>query len=158
MHAVLQQISLGINETMALATLHLLGAIVPARSAHLRGLDRLAIDDGRTRLRSPAGGAAVALAQHARDLLPRAVLTPLSIVIEDGATRWILVRQQPPLGSRAQQVEDRLNDAPQRIGLPPSGRMAAADKGREQRPFGIGEIAGVGTGIHGGAPGSLHSP
>jgi hypothetical protein len=45
--------------------------------------------------------------------------------------------------------EDRINDAPQRIGLPPSGRMAAADKGREQRPFGIIEIAGVETGIHG---------
>ena len=59
------------------------------------------------------------------------------------------MRQQPPLGSRAQQVEDRINDAPQRIGLPPSGGMAAADKGREQRPFGIIEIAGIETGIHG---------
>ena len=31
-------------------------------------------------------------------------------------------------------------------------------QGREQRPFGIIEIGGIGTGIHGGAPGSSNSP
>jgi hypothetical protein len=36
--------------------------------------------------------------------------------------------------------------------------MAAGDKRREQRPFGISKIAGVGTDIHGGAPGSSNSP
>jgi hypothetical protein len=46
-------------------------------------------------------------------------------------------------------IEDRIDDAPYRIGLSPSGRMAAADQGREQRPFGIIEIAGGETGIHG---------
>jgi hypothetical protein len=56
-------------------------------------------------------------------------------VVKDGITRWILVRQQPPLGSSAQQREDRIDDAPYRIDLSPSGRMAAADMGSEQRPW-----------------------
>jgi hypothetical protein len=62
------------------------------------------------------------------------------------------------LGAGAQQIEDRINDAPQRIGLPPPGRMAAGDKGLKQRPFGIIEIAGIETSIHGGAPGLSNSP
>ena len=37
MHAVLQQIALRINEKMALAAVDLLAAVVPTRSAHLRG-------------------------------------------------------------------------------------------------------------------------
>jgi hypothetical protein len=68
------------------------------------------------------------------------------------------VRQQPPLGSGAPQVEDCVDDAAERVNLSPSGRMAAGDKGREQRPFDIIEIAGVGTDSHGGAPGSSNSP
>src|SRR5215204_6385558 len=36
--------------------------------------------------------------------------------------------------------------------------MAAGNKGLEQRPLGVIEIAGVGTHIHGGAPGSSNSP
>src|SRR5688500_13587380 len=44
------------------------------------------------------------------------------------------------------------------MNLSPPGRMAAGDQWREQRPFGVIEIAGVGTDIHGGAPGSSNSP
>ena len=51
LHTVLQQISLCINEKMALAAFDLFGAIIATRSAHLSGLDRLAIDDRRCRLR-----------------------------------------------------------------------------------------------------------
>ena len=158
LHAVLQQIALRINEKMALAALDLFAAIIAARSAHLSGLDRLAVDDRRCRLRIAADRAAVALAQDLGHVLPGAVLAPLGIVVEDGTARWILVRQQPPLSSCPERIEDRINDAPQRVGLPPPGRMAARDQRREQRPFGIIEIAGVETGIHGRAPGSSNSP
>ena len=97
MHAVLQQIALRINEKMALAALDLFAAIIAARSAHLGGLDRLAIDDRRCRLRCAADRAAVTLAQNLGHVLPGAILAPLGIVVEDGAPRWILVRQHPPL-------------------------------------------------------------
>jgi hypothetical protein len=79
-------------------------------------------------------------------------------MVKDGTPWRILMRQQPPLRSGAQQIEDGIDDAPDRIGLPPSGRMAAGNEGLEQRPLGIGEIAGVGTGIYGGSPGSSNSP
>ncbi len=158
MHAVLQQIALRINQQMALAALDLLAAIIATRSAHLGGLDRLAVDDRCCRLRSAADLTAVTLTQNLGHVLPGAILAPLSIVVEDSTARRILMRQPPPLRSRAQQIKDGIDDAPQRIGLPPCRWMAAGDEGREQRPFGIGEIPGVGTGIHGGAPGSSHSP
>jgi hypothetical protein len=36
--------------------------------------------------------------------------------------------------------------------------MAARDKGREQRPFGIIEIAGVGTDLHGTGSSNVEQP
>ncbi len=51
------------------------------------------------------------------------------------------------MSASAQQIKDCINDAPERISLPPPGGMAAGDKGLEQRPFGIIEIAGIGTGL-----------
>src|SRR5688572_26396602 len=111
MHPVLQQRALCVDEQMALAAVDLLAAVIAARSAHLRGLDRLAVDDRRRGLRIAADPAAIALAQGLGHVLPGAVLTPLSIVIEDGTTRWIFMRQQPPLRSGAQQVQDRIDDA-----------------------------------------------
>src|SRR3954454_11769047 len=102
LHLVLQQIALRINEQVALAALDLLAPIVPTWSTHLGGLHALAVDDRRCGLRSPANPTAVALAQRLGHVLPGAVLAPLRIVIENGAARGILVRQQPPLRSSAQ--------------------------------------------------------
>ena len=112
MHAVLQQIALRINEQMALAALDLFAAVIATRSAHLGGLDRLAVDDRRCRLRRAADGPAITLAQNLGHVLPGAVLAPLRIVIENGASWGILMRQQPPLCAGAEQVEDRIDDAP----------------------------------------------
>ena len=54
----------------------------------------------------------LSIPQHLSDVLPGAILAPLGIVVEDGTTRGILVGQQPPLCSGAQQIEDRIDDAP----------------------------------------------
>src|SRR5918993_4629939 len=158
MHAVLQQVALRINEKMALAALDLLGAVIAARPSHLSGLDRLTVDDRRTRLRRPADRTAVALPQSLVHVLPGAILAPLGVVVEDSSPRRILVRQQPPLRSGAQQIEDGVDDAPQRIGLSPSGRMAAGDERLEQRPFGLIEIAGVRTDSHGTGSSNVKQP
>jgi hypothetical protein len=45
-------------------------------------------------------------------MLPGAILTPLGIVVENGASWGILMRQQPPLRAGAQQIEDGIDDAP----------------------------------------------
>ena len=111
LHLVLQEIALRINEQMTLAALHLLGAVIAARPSHLSRLDRLTVDDRRARLRSPANRAAITLAQDAHDLLPRAVLAPLSIMVEDGVARGYScgsIRHW----ARPEQIEDRLDDAP----------------------------------------------
>jgi hypothetical protein len=59
---------------------------------------------------------------------------------------------------RDRAIKDGIDDAPQRVGLSPSRWMAAGDKEREQRPFGIIEIAGVETGIYSGVPQPSNSP
>src|SRR4051794_21994617 len=103
MHLVLQQIALRVDEQMALAALDLLAAVVPTRPTHLSGFDRLAVEDRCCGLSSPADRAAITLPQSLGQVLPRAVLAPLSIVVKDGTTRGILVRQQSPLGASTQQ-------------------------------------------------------
>src|ERR671917_820790 len=92
MHLILQERALGVDEQMALAALDLLAAVVPTRSAHLSGPDRLAVNDRAGGLARPADATAITLAQGLGHVLPRAVLAPLGIVVEYGATRWILVR------------------------------------------------------------------
>jgi hypothetical protein len=67
-------------------------------------------------------------------------------MVEDGVARRILVRQ-PPLDAGVQQVKDGINDALERIGLPPPGQMAARNQRLEQRPLSISEIAGAETGM-----------
>ena len=59
-HLVFQQIALCINEKMTLAAVDLFAAVVSPGSTHLRGLDRLAVDDCGGRLRRPADRAAIA--------------------------------------------------------------------------------------------------
>ena len=81
MHAVLQQIALRVDEQMALAAVDLFSAVVSTRSAHLGGLDRLAVNDRGCRLRRPADLTAITLAQSLGHVLPRAILAPLRIVV-----------------------------------------------------------------------------
>ena len=59
-----QQCALRVDDLMALAALHLLGAIAPSWSTHLRGFDRLPVDDRRCGLRIAANPTAVALPQN----------------------------------------------------------------------------------------------
>jgi hypothetical protein len=80
MHLALQQSALCVDEQMALAALDLLAAIISTRPSYLSGLDRLAVEDRRRGLRCAADRAAIALAQGLGDVLPRAVLAPLSIM------------------------------------------------------------------------------
>jgi hypothetical protein len=102
---------LRVDEQMALAALDLLATVVSTGPTHLSSFDRLAVDDCGCGLSGPADRATIALAQGLGHVLPGAVLAPQSIVGEDSAARGILMREQPPLGSCAQQVKDRIDDA-----------------------------------------------
>jgi hypothetical protein len=132
LHAVLQKISSLINEKMALATLDLFAAVIAAPSA---------ISEVLTKSLSMIAAVGWGLRPIVRRELSRRpkprvrMCHPRAIghsFVKDGATRWILVRQQPALCPGAQQTEHRIGDAPEGIGLPPSGGMAARDKGLEQ--------------------------
>jgi hypothetical protein len=89
---------------------------------------------------------------------PCAILSPLSIVVKDGTPRGIFVRQQPPLSAGAQQIEGRIDDAPERIGLPPPGRMAPLQQRRQHGPFLITQVAGVETNVYGRGSSSVKQP
>jgi transposase len=82
----------------------------------------------------------------------------VGVVVEDSSSGRILMRQHLPVRSGAQQIDDRIDDAPQRVRLPPSGRMAARDQGLEQRPFGIGEVTGLRTDSHGMGSSNIKQP
>src|SRR4028119_1013088 len=93
MHLTLQERALRVDEQMAFAALDLLAAVVPTRSAHLSGPDRLAVNDRGGGLTRPADATAITLAQSLGHVLPGAVLAPLGIVVEDGTTRGRPARQ-----------------------------------------------------------------
>src|SRR5947207_5760499 len=70
--------------------------VSPTRAAHLRRLHRLAVHDGRRRLRLPAGGPADVRPEPVVNLVPGAVLLPGPEVVEDDPVRRQVVGQGPP--------------------------------------------------------------
>jgi hypothetical protein len=110
MNVRLQERALCVDQNMALAAVDLLATVIAARSSHLSRLSRLAIDDRGARLARAADALTMALAQGRVDALPRALAAPAGIMVEDGTWWGILVREEAPLRSRAQEIEDGIDD------------------------------------------------
>ena len=145
----LQERALCVDQNMALAAADLLAAVITARPTHLGGLGRLAVNDRRTRLARAADALTMALAQGRVDALPSAVASPPRIVVEDGLRWRILVREEAPLHSGTQEVEDRIDDPAQAICLLAPSRVGAGEERLEQLPFRVRQITGIGVLSHG---------
>ena len=127
----------------------LLAPVIAARPTHLGGLGRLAVNDRRTRLARAADALTVALAQGRVDALPRALAAPAGIMVEDGTWWGILVREEAPLHSGTQEVENRIDDPAQAICLLAPSRVGAGEERLEQRPFRVRQITGIEVLSHG---------
>jgi len=135
------QISLGIGEDVALASLDLLACVITPRPAGFRGFYALAIDDAS----AGRGLAAVRLARGHEQIvvqrLPQAVVAPQIEPAPHRRNRREARWQHPPRQAPAQQVEDRL-DNPPHLPLARTADMRGwREKRFQNRPFGIGQIA-----------------
>ena len=122
--------------------------VVPApRLAAGGGVNRLAIDAGGgpgvIRLLRRADPAT----QRVVDRLQGAIVPPLVEVPPDGAPGWEVDGQVTPLASRAEDVEDGVEDVPcARLAGPAAG--VDGDVGLDEGPLLVGDIAGIAVVSH----------
>jgi hypothetical protein len=109
-HLCAQDQAAGIDQDVAFAAVHALGAIVATDTTHACCPDRLTVDDRRTRLGlSPDAGAEL-LAQDSVQMLPCAVQSPETEVVIGRLPGWELVREQSPSAATPHNIEDGVQD------------------------------------------------
>src|SRR3712207_4455413 len=106
MHSCLHHQSACIYQKVAFAAVYLLGTVVAASAAFLRGPRRLTVHDRRARHRFATRHRADALAQDAVDPLPGTIEAPSTEVMVDGLPGRELVRKEAPGAAAAHCVED----------------------------------------------------
>src|SRR5215210_2815733 len=104
-----------VNQNVALATVHALGAIVPAHAADAGGPDRLAVDDGGTWLGLTTDDDAQLVTENAVQALPRAIQTPQTEIVIGGLPWRKFVWEEPPRTATPNNVEDRVQDLANRV-------------------------------------------
>ena len=81
------------------------------------------------------------------DPVQRPISTPLVEVAPDGALGREVLGQVTPLAAGAQDIEHGIDDVAQ-VGLAWPATGIDGDKGLDQSPLGIGNIAGIGLRSH----------
>jgi hypothetical protein len=108
------QIALGVGQDMALAALDLLARIIAARTAGFRGFDALAVDHPGTGRGFAPGRLAPDQEQGMIERQPQPVVPPQVEPAPHCRDRRKARRQHPPRQTAAQQIQDRLDNPPQR--------------------------------------------
>ena len=137
----MNEIAIGVGEDVALAPLDLLACIIAARTARFCGFHALTVDH-------PGAGRCFAANYLSSDqqqgMVEREPLAVVAPQVEPAAhcrNRWKAWWQHSPRQTTAQQVEDRLDDPPQRP-LAWTAHVRGRWKERFQHsPLGIGQIA-----------------
>src|SRR5262249_51040478 len=101
----------GIYQDMTFAAGELLDAIIAVRAAALGGLDRLAINDSGTGGRLSPRLLSHLFPQRRVEPFPDASIAPFSEVVVDRRPGWKLPRQETPLATTAQHVENTIQNA-----------------------------------------------
>lgn len=105
-----QQGTEAIHQDMALSTIDLFARILAVPPAAAVGLDRLAVDNGRTRLSVAPFGQPQVAAQVIVDTLPDSFKTQASKIMIDSLPNRHIARKHSPGTSRAHQIEDGVDD------------------------------------------------
>src|SRR5919199_1000945 len=133
----------GIDEQMALPTLDALVGIVAADASRLLdGLEALCIHDRRCRLRMPTHALSLRCPECDEDAMPHAAEAQATEVVVDGLPGREIARKIAPGASRAQEIEDGVENLAKRV-----SRSSPAGHSRRQValyafPFGIGQVGG----------------
>jgi len=137
----MDQIAIGVGQDVALASLDPLPRVIAARPAASRGLHTLAVD------RSGAGRSLAAYSfppnqqQGMIEREPQAVVAPQIEPAPHRREGRKARRQHPPRQPAAQQIQNRLNHAPERPLARTPHRRGWRKEGLQHRLFGIGQIA-----------------
>ena len=105
-----QQQTQGINQDVPFTSLDSLARVVAAGASHLGRLHGLAVDDGGAGAFVSAGLVPDLGPQGVLDRLPRAIATPLPIVVMDRSPWGKVVGKHPPLDAAADEIEDGVED------------------------------------------------
>src|SRR5829696_6156635 len=96
---------------MTLSALDLLSTVVATLlSAHSGGLDRLTIHNPRARLRIPLQANPQTFSDSPVDPCPGAIDAPFPEVVVNGGPSRKVVREQAPLTTASQDIEDGVED------------------------------------------------
>ena len=87
-------------------------------------------------------------AQGAVEPFPGSVFGPAAEVLVHRLPRREVMGQHPPRAAGAQRVQDAVERLPQVHGAGPAPRLGRRQKGRQNFPLGIGQIAGIRFPVH----------
>lgn len=144
-HFCAQDQAASIDQDVTLATIDPFGTVVAADSANAGRANRLAIDDGSTRLRVAADTDAELLTQDTVEVLPGAVQAPKTEVVIGGLPSWELVRKQPPGTAAPHNVEDGIQDLTDRVQSRSANAPGWRQKWLEPRELGVRQVGQVGS-------------
>jgi hypothetical protein len=106
-------------------------------------LDALAVDDGRRGTGLALGPLAAEHVKRVVQPLECAVVLPAAEAEIDGAARWQVLRDRPPLAASAQHIHQPVHHLAHVDGLLVTAALGSRNLPLRQRPFLIGQVAGV---------------
>src|SRR5215210_2201606 len=120
-------------------------SIEPSLATDAGGLHRLAIDDGQSRLRVPAGLHAVLLDEIAVDPGEGPIPGPLIEIVADTMVIGELIGQQAPGAARPRHIAQGVDHVAQvQLGGSP-GPIGPLHPWLDHRPLLVGQVRGIGT-------------
>jgi hypothetical protein len=137
----MNKIALGVGHDVPLASLDLLACIVAPRPAALGGLDALAVDDPGARRGFAPHGFTTDQQQRVIEREPKTIVTPQVEPAPHRRDGRKAGRQHPPRQPATQQIQDRLDDPPQRPFTRSPHTIGRWKERFEHGPLGIGQIA-----------------
>ena len=128
------------TEQVPFAAVHLLWRRRSRAAPFFGGLDALAVQDARARLRESALPGAFLLPQHGQNLLPTALDPPQPPVVIDRLPRWKVVRQQPPGTPGPKPVRQRVDDLTPLVHRRTSTQLDWRDRRSKSLPLDVTQV------------------
>src|SRR3954447_11415573 len=113
------------------------------RAPLFRALDALAVDDGRRRTSLAPGLLTTLDVERMMKALHRSVVVPPIEIAVDRAARGQVLRDRPPLATRAEHVHQAVDDLAHVARALVAARLRGRDQGSNERPLLVGHVTWV---------------